>query len=71
MDIQDLTTYTNNITRVEVIWDEGRLYTNWYKENKVRIDLQDNGRTLKVFITKKIKDENYWTNQRKNWCSTD
>lgn len=40
------------INRVEVIDVNGRVYTDWKKENKVEISFQDEGRTLKVFITK-------------------
>lgn len=42
----------NKITRVEVIDENGRSYVNWDKSNKVEIQIQDNGRTLKVFIAK-------------------
>ncbi len=41
------------ITRVEVITDLGRVYVNWDERNKIRLDYQDEGRTLKVFITRK------------------
>lgn len=39
------------VTRVEVIDDKGRSYTNWSDKNKVELSYQDNGRTLKIFIT--------------------
>ena len=40
------------ITRVEVITnDEGRVYVNWKKDNKITTSLQDDGRTLKIFVT--------------------
>lgn len=38
------------VTRVEVIDQKGRSYVNWDKDNMVEIQLQDGGRTLKVFI---------------------
>jgi hypothetical protein len=38
------------ITRVEVITDGGRIYTNWDKNNKITTSLQDDGKTLKVFV---------------------
>jgi hypothetical protein len=41
------------VTRVEVIDDEGRQFVNWDKKNKVELSYQDDGRTLKIFITKK------------------
>ena len=40
------------ITRVEVVDTTGRAYVNWHRTNNVQLDLQDDGRTLKVFITK-------------------
>ena len=39
--------------RVEVIDSNGRSYTNMGRDNVVEISLQDNQRTLKIFITKK------------------
>lgn len=44
------------ITRVEVITDEGRVYTNWNKDNKITTSLQDDGKTLKIFVTKNTQD---------------
>lgn len=40
------------VNRVEVIDEKGRTYVNWKSENKVELSFQDEGRTLKVFITK-------------------
>lgn len=42
-----------NITRVEIIDEKGRSYLNWNKDNIVKLELQDNDRTLKIFISKK------------------
>lgn len=42
----------SKVTRVEVIDEKGRSYVNWKSDNKVSLSLQDDGRTLKVFITK-------------------
>jgi len=39
-----------NCTRVEVIDQEGRSYVNWKPTNKVRLSMQDDGRTAKIFI---------------------
>jgi hypothetical protein len=39
------------VNRVEVIDQSGRNYVNWKLTNKVEILLQDDGRTLKVFIS--------------------
>ncbi len=41
-----------NITRVEVIDQNGRSYTNWHKDNQIELSLQDNGKTLKVFLSR-------------------
>jgi len=38
-------------TRVEVIDQSGRVYVNWKPTNKVQIQMQDDNKTLKVFIT--------------------
>jgi hypothetical protein len=39
------------VTRVEVIDQKGRSYVNWKPTNKTEISFQDDGRTLKVFIS--------------------
>jgi hypothetical protein len=44
------------ITRVEVITDTGRDYVNWEKDNKITTSLQDEGRTLKVFVNKTTEE---------------
>jgi hypothetical protein len=41
------------VTRVEVIDENGRTYVNWNKNNIVELSLQDDGKTLKIFISKK------------------
>ena len=38
------------VNRVEVIDQEGRSYVNWKPSNKTSISIQDDGRTLKIFI---------------------
>jgi hypothetical protein len=38
------------ITRIEVIDKAGRSYVNWDEDNDVTYQLQDDGRTLKVFV---------------------
>jgi hypothetical protein len=50
---------TNKITRVEVIDHDGRSYTNFNPYHKVKLSFQDDGRTLKVFISirKKMTDK--------------
>jgi len=43
----------NKINRLEVIDKTGRAYVNYFWENEsVRYSLQDNNRTLKIFIDK-------------------
>lgn len=44
---------TNKLTRVEVIDENGRSYVNWDENNEVKLDYQDDGRTLKIFINKR------------------
>lgn len=39
-----------NCNRVEVIDQKGRSYVNWQPNNKVRLSMQDDGRTAKIFI---------------------
>jgi hypothetical protein len=40
------------ITRVEIIDGEGRSYVNWNEDNDIVTSIQDEGRTLKVFVNK-------------------
>ena len=44
-----------NCTRVEVIDQNGRSYVSWDDRNEVKISVQDDGRTLKIFIKRKSK----------------
>lgn len=46
------------ITRVEVITDK-REYINWNKDNVITTSLQDDGRTLKVFVTQNTEETMY------------
>ena len=41
---------TDKVTRVEVFEENRRKYTNWRAHNKVELQFQDEGRTLKIFI---------------------
>ena len=48
----------DDITRVEVIdWKDnrGRVFTHWDRGSKVWADIQDQGRTLKLFIEPNAK----------------
>ena len=38
------------ITRIEVIDENGRSYVNWENDNDITTSYQDDGRTLKVFV---------------------
>jgi hypothetical protein len=40
------------ITRVEIIDGEGRSYVNWEDDNDIVTSIQDDGKTLKVFVNK-------------------
>lgn len=41
---------TAMINRVEVIDENGRSYVNWKHKNHTSLEIQDDGRTLKIFI---------------------
>lgn len=45
-------TILEKVTRVEIIDEKGRSYVNWHDKNKVTTSIQDDGRTLKIFIKK-------------------
>lgn len=40
-----------NVNRVEVIDENGRVYVNWNDNNCVDLQFQDGGKTLKIFIS--------------------
>lgn len=44
--------YGQSVTRLEVIDNNGRSYTNWKVED-LELSLQDQGRTLKIFARKR------------------
>jgi hypothetical protein len=54
---QERTKKLDLVTRVEVIDEKGRSYVNWDSQNEVSISVQDDGRTLKVFVKKDIEKE--------------
>ena len=39
------------LNRLEVVDDNGRAYVNWNDKNNISFSLQDEGKTLKIFIT--------------------
>lgn len=49
----------SNINRIEVIDEDGRAYVNWQEESMpVTILVQDEGRTLKIFLSRSELAEN-------------
>lgn len=48
--IKKISTNPKKVTRIEVIDENGRSYTNWSEYNSVELSIQDNGKTLKIFI---------------------
>ncbi len=52
-----MTYSTDKVTRVEIIDENGRSYTNFDPNNKVELSFQDNERTIKVFISRVNPDE--------------
>ena len=51
MSMLPLVTFLEKVNRVEVIDQNGRSYVNWKPTNKTEISLQDDMKTLKVFIS--------------------
>jgi len=49
---EDVVKILENCTRVEIITEEGREYVNIHVDNVVSMSLQDDRRTLKVFISR-------------------
>ena len=45
--------YLNEVTRVEVIDEKGRSYIKWDRNFIVQLSIQDDGKTLKIFLDKK------------------
>lgn len=40
----------DDISRIEVVDKDGRNFVNWHNDNKTSICIQDEGKTLKIFI---------------------
>jgi len=53
---QDTVELLKTVTRVEVIDEHGRSYVH-YNAGTVEYSLQDNARTLKIFISDKSRDK--------------
>jgi len=51
--MNDVTINEVKLTRVEVIDDDGRSYVHWSDDHDITISIQDNEKTLKVFIKRK------------------
>jgi len=57
MNTEDELKAMNNINRLEVIDQTGRAYVHYFYYNEsVRYSLQDNNKTLKIFIDKVGRD---------------
>ena len=41
----------STINRIEVIDEKGRSYVSWRANNRIELQVQDRGRTLKVFVS--------------------
>jgi hypothetical protein len=52
--VEDTVHTLPDVTRVEVIDKNGRSYVNWDYDNMVSVSIQDDGKTIKIFIN----DEN-------------
>ncbi len=50
IDILSIKVLPTKANRIEVIDPNGRSYVNWKSDNKIQISVQDNGRTIKIFI---------------------
>ena len=56
IELQKKAISTEKVTRVEVIdfyGNKGRIFFDWQENNEVKLSLQDENRTLKIFISKK------------------
>lgn len=53
---KDTVKLVDNCNRIEVIDETGRAYVNWKPDNIIEMSMQDDGRTMKIFVsTKKRK----------------
>ena len=50
----------STVTRVEVIDEKGRTYVNWNPKNIVQISMQDDNKTMKIFIKQKKMEKEYF-----------
>ncbi len=63
LNIEDVLNQLNNetltsVNRVEITDEKGRSYVNWDNEINVKILVQDNNRTMKIFISKNLSSNN-------------
>lgn len=56
---------TNKVTRLEVIDNDGRSYVK-YNIEKIQFSLQDDDRTLKLFV--KHQDDQHWYEWDEDMC---
>jgi Na+-transporting NADH:ubiquinone oxidoreductase subunit NqrC len=63
LNIEDVLNQLNNetltsVNRVEIIDEKGRRYVNCDNNNNVKILVQDDNRTIKIFISKNLSSNN-------------
>jgi hypothetical protein len=63
LNIEDVLNQLNNetltsVNRVEIIDEKGRRYVNCDNNNYVKILVQDDNRTIKIFISKNLSSNN-------------
>ena len=51
--MNDVTVNESKLTRIEVIDSDGRSYVHWSNMHNITLSVQDEGKTLKVFIKEK------------------
>jgi hypothetical protein len=49
--MEEINQQLSKCTRVECIDENGRSYVNWKDTNKITVSIQDDGKTLKIFIS--------------------
>ena len=53
IELKDDLIQLNGVNRVEVIDKKGRSYIKWNEKFYVQLSLQDDGKTLKIFLIEK------------------
>lgn len=55
--------FFKDVTRIEVIDETGRAFVAYYQTHGVEFQLQDDGRTIKLFAGKRLADSKDWYRQ--------